>query len=153
MKYTVLIGRLLFAAIFIASAAGHFKPEMIAYAAAQGVPLASLAVPLSGIVALIGGLSILLGYKAKTGAWLVILFLIPVTFTMHAFWNKEAGMAQQMEMAFFMKNMSILGGALMITWFGSGPISLDRAINRKAHEKNLHQGSVKEESRKMPVTM
>ncbi len=152
MKYTVLIGRLLFAAIFIASATGHFKPEMIAYAAAQSVPLASIAVPLSGIIALIGGLSILLGYKAKAGAWLVVLFLIPVTFTMHAFWNVSDPMQQQMAMAFFMKNMSILGGALMITWFGSGPISLDRAISRKAHEKHLYQDS-KQESRKVPVTM
>jgi len=83
----VLLGRFLFSLIFIMSAAGHFSRETIAYAAAQGVPLASITVPLSGIVALLGGLSILLGYRAKLGAWIIMLFLIPVSLAMHRFWG------------------------------------------------------------------
>lgn len=51
--------------VFLLSAPGHFKSGTIAYAAGQGVPLASIAVPLSGIVELLGALSIVLGYKAK----------------------------------------------------------------------------------------
>src|SRR6266446_2469876 len=60
----VLLGRFLFSLIFIMSAAGHFSKETIAYAAAQGVPSASITVPFSGIIALLGGLSILFGYRA-----------------------------------------------------------------------------------------
>jgi putative oxidoreductase len=100
MKYSILTGRILFAAIFVMTAMGHFKPETIAYAGSQGVPFASILVPLSGIIATAGGLSIILGYKAKIGAWLLVLFLIPVTFTLHAFWNVQDPMAHQVAMAF-----------------------------------------------------
>jgi len=77
------------------------------------------------VVALAGGLSILLGYRAKLGAWLIALFLIPVTLMMHKFWAVTDPMMAQMQMAMFMKNLSMLGGALLITQFGSGPLSLD----------------------------
>ena len=87
LAYVVLLGRIFYSAIFIMSGPNHFKAETIGYAAAQGVPLASIAVPLSGIIALLGGLSIALGYRAKLGAWLIVLFLVPVTLTMHRFWG------------------------------------------------------------------
>src|SRR6185295_11521973 len=92
----------------------------------MNVPLAHLLVPISGILALVGGLSILLGYKARFGGLLIILFLVPVTVMMHKFWGVQDPMAAKMQMIHFMKNLSMLGGALLITYFGSGPISLDR---------------------------
>ena len=65
----VFLGRLLFALIFLMSGPMHFSSQTIAYAASQGVPLASIVVPISGVLAIVGGLSILLGYRAKLGAW------------------------------------------------------------------------------------
>jgi len=105
----------------------HLAKQTIAYAASQGVPAASVLVPLSGVIALIGSLSILLGYRAKLGAWLIVIFLIGVT-PLHKFWGVSDPMMQQLQMAMFMKNIAMLGGALLITQFGSGPWSLD---NRK----------------------
>ena len=110
MKYLVLLGRILFAAIFISAAPGHFTTGTIAYAAGKGVPLASIAVPLSGIIALLGGLSILAGYKARYGAWLLVLFLVPVTVMMHNFWAITDPMAARTQYIMFMKNLSMLGG-------------------------------------------
>jgi putative oxidoreductase len=81
-------------------------------------------VPLSGTIALLGALSILLGYRAKLGAWLIVLFLLGVT-PLHKFWGISDPMMQQMQMVLFMKNISMLGGALLISQFGSGPWSLD----------------------------
>ena len=121
----VVLGRLLFAAIFLMAGLGHFSKQEIGYAAAQGVPLASVAVPLSGVLALAGGLSILLGYRAKVGAWLIVLFLVPVTVMMHNFWAVKDPMMAQMQMIMFMKNVAMLGAALLITQFGAGPLSLD----------------------------
>jgi putative oxidoreductase len=89
------------------------------------VPLASLAVPLSGVIALAGGLSILLGYRARIGAWLIALFLALVTPALHNFWAVSDPMMHQMQFIMFMKNLSMLGGALLITQLGSGPWSLD----------------------------
>jgi|SRR5579859_2390005 len=120
-----LLARFFFALIFLVAAPNHFKSQTIAFAASQGVPLASIAVPLSGILALLGGLSILVGYRAKIGAALIALFLIAVTPLMHAFWGVTDPMMQQMQMIMFMKNVSMLGGALLITQLGAGPWSLD----------------------------
>jgi len=124
-RHLVPVGRLLFATIFLLTLPGHFAPESIAYAAQKGVPLASLSVPASGILAFAGGLSVLLGYRAKLGAWLLVLFLLPVTLTLHDFWTVADPMAAQMERAMFMKNVSMLGAALLIAYFGAGPLSLD----------------------------
>src|ERR1700676_4805993 len=82
----VLLSRFLFVLIFMMSGPMHFSGQTIAYAASQGVPLASIAVPFSGVLALAGGLSILLGYRARIGAWLLVLFLAGVTPMMHKFW-------------------------------------------------------------------
>jgi putative oxidoreductase len=120
----VLLGRFLFALIFLMAGPNHFSGQTIAFAASQGVPLASIVVPLSGVIALVGGLSILLGYHARVGAWLIALFLVAVT-PMHKFWGIADPMMQQMQMVLFMKNVAMLGGALLISQFGSGPWSLD----------------------------
>lgn len=103
----------------------HFSVQAAEYAASKGVPLASVLVPLSGIIAFLGALSIILGYKTRIGAFLIIIFLIPVTFMMHDFWNITDVMMKQAQMAHFMKNISMTGATLLILYFGSGPISLD----------------------------
>src|SRR5947209_497947 len=124
-RAVVVLGRFFFALIFLVAAPNHFSKQTIALSASQGVPLAWIAVPLSGVVAIAGGLSILLGYRAKLGAWLIVLFLIPVTLMLHKFWTVTDPMMAQIQMILFMKNVSMLGGALLITQFGAGPFSLD----------------------------
>lgn len=124
MQYVVLIGRIFFSAIFILASLGHFSKQMMDYAAMQGVPMAHFLVPLSGIIAFLGGLSVLLGYKAKIGAGLLVIFLVPVTLTMHRFWGISDPMLAGLQQVMFMKNLCMLGGALIITYFGSGPLSL-----------------------------
>jgi putative oxidoreductase len=121
----VLLGRFFFALIFLLSGPRHFMSQTIAYAASQGVPLASIAVPFSGLLAVLGGLSILLGYRARIGGWLIVIFLIGVTPLMHKFWGVSDPMAYQIQFIMFMKNVSMLGGALLISQFGAGPWSLD----------------------------
>jgi len=127
----VLLGRFLFALIFLLAAPSHFSQQTIAFATSQGVPLAHFAVPASGILALLGGLSILLGYRVKFGAWLIVLFLLPVTFMMHKFWGISDPVAAQTQMAMFMKNIALVGSALFISQFGAGPLSLDSRSSRR----------------------
>jgi putative oxidoreductase len=125
VRYLVALGRLLYSLIFVVAGLGHFTHQEIAYAAAQGVPIASFVVPVSGVMAIVGGLSILLGFHGKLGAWLLVLFLVPVTFAMHNFWAVKDPMMQQIQMAMFLKNLSMLGSALFFTQIGTGPLSLD----------------------------
>jgi putative oxidoreductase len=124
LDYVTLVGRIFYSLIFIFSVPNHFRAQYIGYAAAQGVPLAPLAVPLSGIIAGLGGLSIALGYRARLGAWLIVLFLVPVTLMIHRFWGLSDPQATQLQLAMFMKNLSMLGAALLIARVGSGPLSL-----------------------------
>ena len=129
MKIVPLLGRILFALIFLMSGLNHLMGAGADYAAAAGVPMAGFMVPFAGLIALVGALSILLGYKVKYGAWLIVIFIIPVSLALHNFWTVKDPMQQQMQMAMFMKNVSILGGALLLAYFGPGPYSID---NRKA---------------------
>ncbi len=124
MNLIVLLGRILYSMIFILSGLGHFSHGAIDYAASEGVPMASFLVPLSGVIALAGALSLILGFKAKYGAWLLVIFLVPVTFMMHKFWLAQDPMIMSFQQAMFAKNISMLGAALIITYFGSGPLSL-----------------------------
>jgi putative oxidoreductase len=125
MRFLVLAGRILFALIFVTAAPRHFSREGIEHAAQLGAPLAGLLVPISGVLALAGGLSIALGYKARWGAWSLVAFLLPVTFIMHGFWRLQDPVLAHTQQAMFAKNISMLGAALMIAYFGSGPLSID----------------------------
>ena len=114
-----LVGRVLFSAIFVLSAPRHFSPAMVDAAAAHHVPVPELLVPLAGVFAAAGGLGVLFGYKAKSAALLLVLFLVPVTLFMHPLGSAD-----------FMKNVGLLGGALFIAYFGAGPISADARFAR-----------------------
>jgi putative oxidoreductase len=81
---------------------------------------------LAGAVAflLFGGLSVLLGIRARAGAVLLILFLIPVTLIFHDFWNCS-GQDRVFQSINFMKNVGLGGGLLMVLGFGAGELGLD----------------------------
>lgn len=129
MKYVVLVGRIIYSMLFItAGVFGHFGAHgaMSQYAASQGVPFAGLTVYLAGLMIILGGLSVLLGYKVKIGAALLVLFLVPVAFMMHNFWAVSDPQMAAIQQSMFMKNLSLAGAALLIFYFGAGPLSLDR---------------------------
>lgn len=119
MDVILVIGRVLFAAIFIASGIAHIKQAegMAGYAASKGVPSAKSGVILSGVFALVGGLSILLGVWPDLGAILIVLFLIPVSFFIHPFWKETDPRAKQAENANFMKNVALIGAAIVFFYF------------------------------------
>ncbi len=134
-RYLVPLGRVAFAAIFVLFTPPDFTRQGIAEAAQQGVPLAWILVPLAGLIGLAGGLSVILGYRAKIGAWLLIVFLVPVTLILHNFWAVRDPMMAQMQLGFFLANVSRIGTCLLIAYFGAGPVSLDaRAAARRSED-------------------
>ena len=131
MAFFTLLGRILLTIVFFVSVPAHFGPVDLKYAKAAGVPMANLVVPATGLLALIGSLSVLLGYRTKLGAWLLVLFLVPVTLTMHQFWGAQNAMMSQLQMGMFIRNLSIVGGALFVSQFGPGAWSLDALQGRQ----------------------
>lgn len=125
MRALVPVGRALFALIFVVSIFGHFSGATIAQATAHGVPLASFFVPLAGVIGMVGGVLVMLGYRARFGAFLLLLFLVPVTFMLHKFWGIPDPQIAALQKVMFMKNLSLVGGALLIMYWGAGPHSLD----------------------------
>lgn len=125
-EFIVPVGRVLLAFIFVVAGFSHFTGATISYAANSGVPFADILVPVSGVMSIVGGLSVALGVKARMGALLLILFLIPVTFMMHNFWAIEDAQAAQQQMTHFMKNIAIFGGLFLVAYYGAGAYSWDR---------------------------
>ena len=90
------------------------------------MPLPSVAVIVTGLLLLVGGLMIVFGWKVRLGALLIAIFLLPTSFMMHNFWAVPA--EQQMgEMINFMKNMMLLGAALMIMVPTHWPKALEKS--------------------------
>ena len=130
-RYLVPAGRVLYSLIFLFAVPRHFTRQYIEHGAAQGLPAPEILVPLSGLIALAGALSVAIGYRTRFGAWLLILFLVPVTFAMHAFWRETDPQMVAMQQANFMKNVSMIGAALLIAYFGAGPLSVDERHLRR----------------------
>ena len=121
-KYIPLVARTFLAVIFIRSGIGKVGgfegiQQTIANA---GIPLAALVAIFTIVFQIVGGTSLILGYKARIGSILLLLFLIPATLVFH---NPIADPTQMTQL---MKNLAIIGGLLMVIAYGSGPISLER---------------------------
>lgn len=112
-----VVARVVFSAFFVMSGINHFTrtKQMAEYAKAVGnVPAASAAVLGTGVLLLFGGLSILLGFHPRIGAALLIVFLVPTSFMMHAYWKIADPMQKAGDMAQFWKNITLAGAALFI---------------------------------------
>ncbi|WP_040790277.1 DoxX family protein [Nocardia paucivorans] len=119
MDLVVLIGRVLFVILFLGSAFGHFTQtkEMAGYAQSKGVPMPEPAVLASGVLMLLGGLSVLLGVWADLGALLLVIMLIPTAVIMHRFWDETDTETARVEMIQFNKDIALAGAALMLSAF------------------------------------
>lgn len=118
MDILVLGARFLFSMIFLFSGLGHFTQteQMAQYAASKKVPAPKLGVIVTGIMLMLGGLSVLLGAYVEIGALLIVVFLVPTSFLMHNFWTIKDPMMKQNDMIMFMKNMALTGAAILI-WY------------------------------------
>jgi len=116
MDILLVIGRVLFALIFINSGVAHLTKlnGMASYAQFKKVPSPKLAVIVTGLMLIIGGLYVALGIFADLGALLLAIFLVISAFMMHNFWTIEDAQAKQGETINFFKNLSLAGAALII---------------------------------------
>lgn len=111
-----LIGRIMFGGYFAMMGFNHFKngKMLIGYAASKNVPMPSLAVYFSGLLILLGGIGIISNVYPVVSLALIIIFLLPVSFMIHSFWKNSDPMAKMADMTHFLKNMALIGAALML---------------------------------------
>ena len=115
MDEVLLVGRILFAILFVFSGLGHFQRHrmMVEYARQAKVPFAELAVPTTGLMIVVGGLGVAFGVWGDLAALLLVVFLIPTAFFMHRFWGVDA-QTQMMQMPHFLKDISLAGASLVL---------------------------------------
>lgn len=115
MDVVVLVARVLFAAIFLASGVGHLTQTaaMTGYASYKGVPAPKLSVVASGLLMIAGAVSIVLGVWGDLGSLLLLAAILPIPFLMHRYWNEE-GEGRMNEQVQFNKTLSLIGGSVAL---------------------------------------
>lgn len=121
MKYLPLAARICLCLIFFKAGISHLLGfnSTVEMMTDQGLPIANILLLLTIVFQLLGGVSLLLGYKVKIGSVLLILFLIPATLVFHN------PLADPNEINNFLKNIGLIGGLLMVIYSGSGALSID----------------------------
>ncbi len=95
------------------------------FMASEGVPAPRVMLAGAIVFLIAGSLSIILGYKARIGAALLLVFLVLATYFFHDFWTVSDPKLKQDQMIHFMKNLALMGAMLLIIANGTGPMSLD----------------------------
>lgn len=118
MTYLPLAARICLALIFLNSGVNHLIgfSGFVGTIASKGLPLAGLLAVGTIVFQILGSIALMVGYKAKIGALLLILFLIPATLAFHPPTSDLTG---------FLKNLALIGGLLMVVAYGSGPASVE----------------------------
>ena len=116
-----LIGRILLVLVFVGSGIGHLTQDgMVGYAQFKKIPSPAVAVRLSGVLLLAGAAGVIFGVWGDLAALLSALLMLIITITMHNFWTLEDPQAKQIDQIMFMKNLSIIGGLLIVAWAMAG---------------------------------
>ena len=119
-----IAGRLMFALIFFLSGIAHFTSlgEFVALMPAA-IPFRTFWVIISAVVELAGAAMIAANWQPQLGGWLLVLFLVPVTITVHgtAMLTAPDPTMRQIQLSFFLKGVTMTGAALLITQLGVGP--------------------------------
>ena len=123
-----LLGRLMMSAIFFYEAIDSimYSEQTRTTMADYGILWSQDLLLYGSIVMLfIGALMLLVGYRVKFGVWLLLIYWLPVTFIVYSFWNDPVEL-QRMNAIFFMRNIAVAGGLLIIASHGAGKYSIRR---------------------------
>ena len=121
-----LVGRVLLALMFVLSGFGKLGDiaGTAGYIASGGLPMASALAVIVGLLELLGGLAIVVGFQARWAALALGLFTLAASLLFHKFWAAPADQAFVQQLL-FMKNLSVAGGMFLVAALGTGRMSID----------------------------
>jgi putative oxidoreductase len=130
----ILAARILLALIFMLAGLSKLTglQGTTAYIASQGLPIPAVLALASGLLELLAGLAVAIGFKARLAAALLAAFTLLASLLFHNFWAMPADQAMVNQLM-FMKNLAIVGGLLLIVAHGAGPVSVDTRRLAIAH--------------------
>ena len=128
--FLLLVGRVLMGWIFVSSGWRKLMdiPGFVKTMPNRDLPdfLGYVAPP----VEFIGGIFLILGFATRYTSLVILLFIIIATFSSHRYWNfPEAQRGNQN--AHFWKNVSMMGGTVLLFIAGAGRLAVDRMLSRK----------------------
>jgi putative oxidoreductase len=132
----VLLGRVALGAIFVKSGLQKLM-ALSAFAASlanRGIPQSSTWAVIGATVEFVGGLMIVTGFRVRPASLLMVLFVIVATGISHRYWELADAAAQRAQESQFFKNLSILGGFLLLYVCGAGRFSLDTLLRRRGND-------------------
>jgi putative oxidoreductase len=125
--FAILIGRILLVLIFLKSGIGKIEnfQGTAQYMASHGIPSTNFFLVGAICFELVGSITVILGFFARFGAALLLIFLIPTTLIFHNI------LVDPKMMIHFMKNVSMFGGCFLLLAAGAGRFSLDYLLRGK----------------------
>jgi putative oxidoreductase len=129
-----LLGRVLLCAIFLLSAVGNKIPNFNAVAGVMesvGMPAPQIMLLGAIVFLIVGSVSVVIGFHARIGALLLLIFLALASYYFHAFWKLEGAAAQE-QMIQFLKNLGLMGAMVFLIANGPGEFSVDRWLSAKS---------------------
>ena len=125
-SYVSVVGRLLLALMFIVAGFGKLTnlQGTAGYIASGDLPAPMVLAVLVGLLELVGGLALVVGYQVRWVGLALALFTLAASVLFHAYWSAPADQ-QMVAQMLFMKNLSVAGGMFLISALGAGPLSLD----------------------------
>lgn len=125
-RFTTFVGRVLLSLIFVLSGAGKLADHAgtVGYITSVHAPMPQLAYWIAVIVEVGFGIALLVGFKAKFAAFGLAVFTLAAAILFHN------NFADQIQMIMFLKNLTIIGGLLLIVAYGAGGFSVDNRKNK-----------------------
>ena len=125
----VVVARLLLAAMFILSGASKLGDiaGTAGYIASAGLPAPAFLAVAAGLLELVAGLALVVGFKARWAALALGVFTLLATVVFHAYWAAPAAQ-QYVQQLMFMKNLAVAGGMFLVAALGAGPASIDARL-------------------------
>jgi putative oxidoreductase len=139
-----VLARVLLCTIFFMAAVGNKIPhfnDVAKVMASVGIPAPQLMLVGAIVFLIAGSLSVIIGFRARLGATLLLTFLVLASYYYHPFWKIE-GQAQQDPMIHFMKNLSMMGAMLFVMANGSGPMSVDTLLQKRIKSSVEKRGTL-----------
>jgi putative oxidoreductase len=130
-EIVLLIGRILFASLFLYSARGHYVngPMMVEYSRSSGVPFPALAAWPTAVWLVAGCASIILGVLPDVGSLMLAIFVVPAAFYLHRFWTFDDPQQRREQEMSFARNLTLLGACLcLFAFFATAGHELDLTL-------------------------
>ena len=144
-KILSFVGRIVLGGFYLYYGINNFVDfaGMSGYATYKGVPMPELAVIIGAILLILGGLSLLTGYRPEYGIAALLLFLLPVTMLMHNYWTITDPQMRVIEQGLWMRNMALAGAGLFLLalprpWHWSVDELMKSTANRKPVQVAAH---------------